>query len=262
MRFRKPLVCSKQNNKMELTEKHAELVGLHYGDGSLIQRKGTNKLRFQLRGDAITDKAHYDEFIIPLCNELIGFPLFERKLSTVLDENRNSFGVSIESPKIAKFFKSLGIKVGKKTKLKIPAWILQNEYFSNAFVRGLFDTDGCIYYGTNHTSKSNLHIIGQCIIACVSEILMKEVSKILNGLEIKHRFKKRKNNKKNEQDYFVIEVRRPHHKRFMKIIGSHNPKHLSKFQIAQKFGFCPPRTTPQQRANILKGYLDPFSLYL
>ncbi len=40
---------------MEKTEKHAELVGLHFGDGSLIWRKGTNLLRFQLRGDATTD---------------------------------------------------------------------------------------------------------------------------------------------------------------------------------------------------------------
>ena len=245
---------------MNLTWKHAELVGLHYGDGSLIQRKGTNKLRFQLRGDAITDKAHYDNFIIPLCNELIGFPLLGREVCTITDRKHNCFGVSIESPYLLNFFNALGIKVGKKEELHIPEWITENEDFSKAFVRGLFDTDGNIAYGKNYTSKSKLHRVGLVSIACTSELLILETSKILLKIGIKNYVTKfEKNN--GEKDCYRVRVYRPHHKVFMELVGSNNSKNCEKFQIGEKFGFCPPKTTPKQRKAILKGELDPISLY-
>lgn len=45
------------------------------------------------------------------------------------------------------------------------------------------------------------------------------------------------------------------------LIGSHNPKHITKFKIAQKFGYCPTKTTIEQRKQILKGFIDPLSIY-
>lgn len=245
---------------MELTEKHAELVGLHYGDGSLIRRKETNKLRFQLRGDAITDKAHYDTFIIPLCNELIGFPLLGRKVRTVRDRKRNCFGVSIESPQMNDFFRVLGVQVGRKEELSIPDWIKENQEFSKAFVRGLFDTDGCIYYRVNNTAKTYLNKVGFIEISSTSKNLIEDSSILLSILNIKNyvRLYKKTN---GEKDCYKLNVHRPHVKEFMEIIGSNNPKHLTKYWIWKKFGFCPPRTTPQQREQILKGELNPLSLY-
>ncbi|MFH1586635.1 MAG: LAGLIDADG family homing endonuclease [Candidatus Diapherotrites archaeon] len=245
---------------MEFTEKHAELVGLHFGDGSLIRRKGTERLRFQLRGDAISDRAHYENFIIPLCNELIGFPILGRPVTTTYYKKRNCFGVAVESAQLAGFFEKLGVKVGRKEELEIPEWIKNDENFSKAFVRGLFDTDGCIYYGTNHTAKSNLHIVGRIIITSTSKNLMHGVSAILSKIRLKHSIKERRKTN-GEKNVFVVEVQRPHEKKFMSLIGSHNQKHLNKFKIAQIFGFCPPYTTPLERRKILKGELNPLSLY-
>lgn len=243
---------------MELTAKHAELVGLHFGDGSLIQRKNTDRLRFQLRGDATSDREHYESFIIPLCNELIGFPILGKLVCTILDKKLNSFGVSIESNKLKNFFEELCVPVGVKEELPIPKWIMDNSEFSKAFVRGLFDTDGNIYYKKNNTAKSNLNTVGLVSIVSTSNALILDSSKILNNLEIKHYIKKYV--KKEEKNAYKIEIYRPHHKRFMEFIGSNNPKHLDKFEIGERFGFCPPRTTPIQRKQILKGELNPFYL--
>ena len=56
-------------------EKTAEIVGLCFGDGSLTRRKsGKNKdkLRFQMRGHIIEDRYHYDNYIKPLFDKVIG----------------------------------------------------------------------------------------------------------------------------------------------------------------------------------------------
>jgi len=244
---------------MEFTERHAELVGLHFGDGSLTERKGTNQLRFQLRGDAVSDREHYETFIIPLCNELIGFPILGRGVSTVFDKKLNSFGISFQSNKIACFFENLGVPVGVKEELKIPEWILQNLDFSKAFVRGLFDTDGGISFKRNNTAKSRLPKVGIIKIISTSKTLISDCSTILSSMEIKHYFRIQKKFNGNKNAFFVS-IYKPHINKFMQTIGSHNPKHLKKFEIYEKFGFCPSRTTPEQREQILKGLLDPLIL--
>ncbi|MFH0714377.1 MAG: LAGLIDADG family homing endonuclease [Candidatus Diapherotrites archaeon] len=244
---------------MLFSEKHAEFVGLHFGDGSLTRRPGKNTLRFQLRGDAKTDRAHYEQFIIPLCNELIGFPLLGRPLSTIHDKKLNSFGIALETDKIERFFTELGVPIGIKEELPIPNWILENENYSKAFVRGLFDTDGTISFKRNNTCPGRIPRVSYINIVSVSKTLIQDVSEILAKARVKH-YVRKYSSKVGDKDSFKIEIYRPHTNEFMKKIGSHNPKHLSKFEIYCRFGFCPTHTTPQQREDILKGILDPYTL--
>ncbi|MFH1664201.1 MAG: LAGLIDADG family homing endonuclease [archaeon] len=183
-----------------------------------------------------------------------------REVRTVFDRNRNCFGVSVESNTLVNFFQELEVNVGKKEELLVPDWIKNNENFSKAFIRGLFDTDGSISYKKNNTAKSNLHTVGVLSIVSTSKILITDVSFILSHLGLKHyvRIHKKSN---GEKDAYRIDIYNPYLSKFMCVIGSHNPKHLTKFEIASKFGFCPPYTTPIQRKQILKGVLNPFSLY-
>jgi len=244
---------------MEKTEKHAEFVGLHFGDGSLIWRKGTNRLRFQLRGDATTDRDHYEKFVIPLCNELIGVPILGRPVNTVFDKNRNCFGVYLESAKLNDFFEELGVPIGVKGELSIPQWIKSNSDFSKAFIRGMFDTDGGMFFRRNNTAKSRLQKVIHANICSTSKVLIQEISNHLSEFQIKHYLiiRKKSNGEKNA---YLIDTYKPHVEKFMTIIGSHNPKHISKYRIWQKYGFCPSRTTPTQRQQILKDELSVFSL--
>jgi hypothetical protein len=43
--------------------------------------------------------------------------------------------------------------------------------------------------------------------------------------------------------------------------GLANPKHLSKLLIAEKYGFCPPQTSLEERLAIIAGEIDPRSFY-
>ena len=241
------------------SEELAEFAGLALGDGSLTYRKGTNTLRFQLRGDAKSDRDHYLNFVIPLCNNLLS-QILGKKVGVVEDINKNSFGVSIESSKIKPFFDFIGVPIGIKNELYIPKWIKENKQYSIAFVKGLFDTDGGISYKRNNTAKSNFHTVGIISISSISKNLIEETSEVLNLLNLKHYVRSYKS-KTNVHRAFRIDIYRPHEKRFMKLVGSHNPKHLTKFNIAQKFGFCPPYTTLKQRKQILKGFVNPLLLY-
>ena len=47
----------------------------------------------------------------------------------------------------------------------------------------------------------------------------------------------------------------------MSLIGSNNPKHITKFWIWQKWGFCPPRTKLNMRMLILNGLIQPEAFY-
>ena len=57
--------------KVKRNEVTAELVGLSFGDGGLTPRKGTRKMRFQLKGHLVEDREHYDNYILPLFNKEI-----------------------------------------------------------------------------------------------------------------------------------------------------------------------------------------------
>ena len=48
---------------------------------------------------------------------------------------------------------------------------------------------------------------------------------------------------------------------WMSRVSLSNPIKLSRYLVWQKHGFCPPNTTYEQRQKILKGELNPDSLY-
>jgi len=71
----------------------------------------------------------------------------------------NGIHLVIYGKKIIEFVKKKGINSGNKkvNHQKIPDWILENKGYLAACLRGLIDTDGCIYYISKKTNK-NLRI--------------------------------------------------------------------------------------------------------
>ena len=49
--------------------------------------------------------------------------------------------------------------------------------------------------------------------------------------------------------------------KWFEIIGSNNPKHITKYLIWKKHGFCPTKTNLKERRKILKGKIDVYSYY-
>lgn len=241
----------------------AELVGLGFGDGGLTCGDKPNIMRFQLRGNLTEDKEHYDNYIIPLFNKEIMIPLFGRNVGIVFNKNKGFYGISVGSIKIEKYLNYLGIPSGIKGELFIPKWIKNNRIYTISFLRGLLDTDGSIYCDKNHSIKNPVyHTKIKLSICNTSKNLIYEVNKLLNKLKIKNFIKYQKSKNKLWKDsYYIMVDAGINVKRWFDIIGSKNPKHITKFDIWKKFGFCPPRTTLEQRKKILKNRLNPYSLY-
>ena len=248
--------------KVKRNEVTAELVGLSFGDGGLTPRKGTRKMRFQLKGHLVEDREHYDNYILPLFNKEIMFPIFGRKVGIVFNKNKNIYGLTVESVKIEKYLNYLGIPSGAKKELYIPKWIKENKKYSLKFLRGFFDTDGCLSCQRNYSIKNNkLHTQIRLYLACCSKNLMEEIYNILRSLGFKCSFTIYKKRRPWRDLYLVklsggIQV-----ERWFKLSGSKNPKHITKYLIWKRFGFCPPYTNLSERKRILKKEISPNSCY-
>jgi hypothetical protein len=251
--------------RIERNENTAELVGLSFGDGGLTYRKGTNRMRFQLCGSLKDDKEHYDNYIIPLFNKEVMFPIFKRKVGIIFNNRLSFYGISIESSRIIEELNNLGIPKGVKEELFIPEWIKSNKIYLARFLRGFLDTDGCVSCQKNYSIKNNkLHTQIRIYLVSTSKNLMEEICQSLKSLNIKcifHHSKVQPNNKNNKDSYYVRVCGGIQVNQWFDIIGSNNPKHKTKYLIWKESGFCPPNTALEDRMKILKKEVSPYLYY-
>lgn len=100
-------------------------------------------------------------------------------------------------------------------------------------------------------------------VGVTSKYLARDCSEMLFKLKIKHYLRVTSSKKKNRKDCYHIEVWNSINiNKWFDIIGSKNPKHLTKYLVWKKFGFCPPRTSVKERNKFLKGELNPKLSYL
>jgi hypothetical protein len=246
----------------------AELVGLSFGDGGLTKRSGTNRMKFQLRGDGKEEKENYDNYIAPLFNKEIMNPIFHRDVGFVFNKRINFYGISVESVKIEKYLNFLGIPSGVKKELQIPEWIKKNSNYTKRFLRGFFDTDGSIHCQRNYSIKNNkYHTQIRLSLVCTSKNLMNEICGSLRKLG----FKCDLNEQLAKAKYSDGFTRRPFYRaricggiqidKWFKEIGTKSEKHRTKYEIWKKFGFCPPKTTLEERRKMLKNEVNPHIYY-
>ncbi len=242
----------------------AEVVGLSFGDGSLTIKKRDKALRYQLRGDAKEDRPHYLNYLIPLFNHNITQPLIGRDVSVIESKKSyRSFGFSIQNNEVGRFLSSLGIPIGKKDELPVPSWILNDKHYMARFLRGFFDTDGSIFCKKNYSQKEKIkHTKIWLKLATTSIVLSRHIQQMLKSLGIVCYVRSCKPTGKGRKTTYHIEVCFAKNvKKWFLIIGSKNPKHISKYQVWEKFGFCPPYTSLKERNSFLNGKLDPNTFY-
>ncbi len=190
-------------------EELAEIVGIFFGDGHLSYYQSS-----------ITLNSEKDEVYAHFVTELL-----EKKLKIQtrkrLRRTAKAIDIVISSRMITEHLSKLGIPVGNKLKkgLVIPFWILAKKKLLSAFLRGLFDTDGSIYLEKKIVKQKTYHY--PCIsISSASDDFLKEVKNSLLLLAI-HSTSTSKNKILIRTHTGVIS--------FMKLIGTHNMKHLTKY---------------------------------
>ena len=114
----------------------AEFVGIVLGDGGITQRQIT--ITFHSK-----DEKEYSEFVTNLIKSLFDVPV-----GIYYDKKYFALDLNISRSELVRFcIEKLGLKQGNKIKqqVDIPDWIKQNKLYSIACLRGLIDTDGCVF---------------------------------------------------------------------------------------------------------------------
>lgn len=125
---------TKPIKKVKINSNLAELIGIMLGDGNL--HKNTPKIAFDKR-----DKK-YLEYVEKLFYKIFGIILKK----TIYEESNRAY-LHCNNLYVVEELLKLGLKRGNKitNQLGIPKWIKENKSYSKKCIRGLIDTDGCIY---------------------------------------------------------------------------------------------------------------------
>ena len=157
----------------QINEDLAEEIGMHLGDGFL----SSSRYEYRLKGNPADEKLYYDNYIKPLFKKLYNLEINPRKYT-------QSYGFELKSKALWEFkSRVLGIKTGDKNSIKLPDVIKVNDYkILCALLRGLFDTDGCLYFRSGYGYQKYYPTI---TLTLASQKLIKEVGEIMLMLGFK-----------------------------------------------------------------------------
>jgi len=129
--------------------------------------------------------------------------------------NHNERFLVMYSKKLINFLERMGLKSGHKIKnqITIPNWIWNNDEFLKACIRGLIDTDGCIYRLT-----PNYPNLFQLCFTNNNKTLLKDARKALLRLGFKV-------SKISRNQIYITRQK----ERFYKEIGFSNTKHKKRY---------------------------------
>lgn len=189
----------------------AEFAGIMLGDGGISKYQITITLHDK-------DDFQYSIFVAKLMEELFGV-----KPSVYHDKKDSVNTLAISRVNLVKFLKDeVGLKVGNKIRQKadIPKWIKQNNRFCGACMRGLMDTDGCLVI--NKYKVNNKEYCYKKLNFCSASFsLISSVIKILRIFDFNPRLSH------NGRNIWIDEQKEV--ERYLKIIGSNNPKHIERY---------------------------------
>lgn len=234
----------------------AEEIGIYVGDGSMNIYNYTSRGNYwlQFTGNASEELEYYKNHVFNLLKRIYnicGNILFSKK--------DNSLCLRIYSKAVTTFkIKVLKLPFGKQKARNafIPEFLFTSKEFLASFLRGLADSDFTLTFKKKH---KNFHYYPIIKAGFASEKLINDISKALNILGFEYdaqlNVKINLNGKVFKRNEIYI-CGKNNLKKWMKIIGFSNPKHLTKYFIWRKFGFCPPNTTLNQRLLVLNDKMN------
>jgi len=239
----------------EKSEFLAEECGIHFGDGYMKIRKDKWGTHYEYTIASHTyDDLNYRIYVKDLMKRLYGLGMsYERNYG-------NNCQLSYTVKELINFKLSAGMPLSPKNSLIIPEWIKENKKYCCAFLRGLFDTDGCLTFKSKNGNPHNYPIIS---VSSKNSELIDQISLLLNKLSFTFTTFKKQGITPKGTATIAWEIGisgRKNLENFIKLIGFNNFKHISKYQIWKRFGFCPPNTKIEQREKILSKQLDPYLL--
>lgn len=130
----------------------AEFVGIMLGDGAITDSQVTISL-------SLKNDVQYGEYVKILLEKLFG-----RKPSVYKRIDNGTLIIQFSGVNFIEFCLKMGLVKGNKIRAQvdIPGWIKNNSSYYIACLRGLFDTDGCIYLHKHWTKGIRYRNLGLC----------------------------------------------------------------------------------------------------
>jgi intein/homing endonuclease len=201
---------SKSISLPELSIELAELFGIILGDGTI-----TN-YQFILFSNSL-DEAEYAVFLTELVRKLFGFtPVI------IFSPKKNVIHIISSRKNAVEYLVKLGLSKGNKVKhqVDVPDWIKENQSYSDACLRGLIDTDGCVYLDSHKINEK--YYSSQCISFTNASVpLLNFVESRFKALGFHPTRSGRDIRLRKKTDVL----------RYAKEIGFSNPKHAQKIRI-------------------------------
>lgn len=188
----------------------AELIGAILGDGHM------GKYQFVLCSN-ILDEREYADYLVSLISKVFGI-----SPSIVLDPMHGVMRIICSSKRASDHLQALGLHTGNKTKLQasVPSWILDDSRLARACLRGLVDTDGCVYKDRHQVKGKNY--VSTCIAFTNASI------PLLDFVEEQWKFLGFSPTR-SARDVRIR--RRPDVRKYSKEVGFSNTKHSAKIAV-------------------------------
>lgn len=189
----------------------AELLGIFIGDGHLSEYQASVVTGLK------TDSKHA-YYIATLMKKIF-------KVSVSI-KKRPAYGAIIivsSSKNVVELLAVYGMPKGNKLSndLKIPLWIFRSASYIKMFIRGLFDTDGCVFLDRHNIKGKKYSHLGWTITSAADTLL----SDVFDGL-VSLGYRPTCSSKQNS----VYLRRQSEVRRYFQEIGTSNDKHLRRFE--------------------------------
>lgn len=192
------------------SKKLAEFFGILFGDGHLSNYQACVYTSSQ------TDREH------ALHTKKLIKDLFEIIACLKVKKNKNVINIVASSRNLVRFLNNKGMPIGNKikNKLRVPDWIKNNSSYKKAFIRGLFDTDGCVYLDRHKINNKIYKYLGWTITSYASNLIL-DVINILKecGFSPTNRLSQKSVYLRRQKEIV----------RYFNEIKTNNPKHYNRF---------------------------------
>lgn len=193
----------------------AEFMGIMQGDGHL----GDYQVLMVTNSETDMDHACFVG--------CLGEKLF--KVTPVIRPRKHEKAVRVlfSSKLMVEALHLFGMPIGNKIfhGLSIPPWILSSSEYKAAFIRGLFDTDGCVFLD-KHLIKNRLYQHIGWAMTSVSPHFREQIVQVMRDLGFRPSYRP------SQRSVFLRRQADVHH--YFDQIGSSNRKHLERYRSFQK----------------------------
>ncbi len=196
----------------EYSEELAEFIGIFLGDGGF-----RNSWQVTVSFNHRADRA-YAEFIRGLVRRL-----FDLDAARYIRPRWSSADLVISSTTLVEFLESIGLPRGRKSEVihAVPSWVSSVDAYRLACLRGLMDTDGCVYQHRYAVHGKTYTYPKLCFAGSIPSLcqFVEESFRQLGLRPYTH---------PNGQRIYVTSVDAVH--RYFDVVGTHNPRYQERFR--------------------------------